>query len=200
MMDFYPPQVVRAGIQNVWQRSPVSLETCWVPGFWKDKGWNLNYIFDQALRWHVSSLNIKSSPISPEWKNQFEEFRKQMGYRFILRRLEYPPQVKANQMMPIHMWWLNAGVAPIYRQYILAFQFYSPDRNEIVQSLVDLRKWLPGDAVFDSSIYVPATLPPGDYRIRVALLDPVTNQPAIRLAIKGREPDGWYSLGSIKVR
>jgi hypothetical protein len=200
MMDFYPQQVVRAGIQQVWQRNPVSLETCWVPGFWKDKGWNLNYIFDQALRWHVSSLNIKSSPIPSEWKNAFEEFQKKMGYRFILRRLEYPQTVKADQMMPVHMWWLNAGVAPVYRQYILAFQLYSSDRSEIVQLPVDVRKWLPGDAVFDSSIYVPATLSPGDYRVRLALLDPVTRQPAIRLAIKGREPDGWYSLGSIKVQ
>ena len=28
MLDVYPQQIVRAGIQEVWQRSPVSLETC----------------------------------------------------------------------------------------------------------------------------------------------------------------------------
>jgi len=38
-----------------------------------------------------------------------------MGYRFILRRLEYLHVVHRGQMMPVHMWWLNAGVAPAYR-------------------------------------------------------------------------------------
>lgn len=71
MLDMYPEQIVRAGIQEVWRRSPVSLETCWVPGYWKQKGWPLDYILEQALRWHVSSVNIKSSAIPPEWKQAF---------------------------------------------------------------------------------------------------------------------------------
>src|SRR5678815_554244 len=84
MLDFYPQQIARMGIQNVWQRSPVSLETCWVPGFWKEKEWDIDYILDQALRWHVSTLNVKSSPIPPEWQQKFEEFQKRMGYRLSL--------------------------------------------------------------------------------------------------------------------
>jgi hypothetical protein len=33
----------------------------------------------------------------------------------------------------------------------------------------------------------------------VALLDPRTRMPAIRLAIVGRQSDGWYDLGEINV-
>jgi hypothetical protein len=199
MLDFYPLQVVRAGIQNVWQRSPVSLETCWVPGFWKKQGWDVNYILDQALRWHVSTVNVKSSPIPVEWKGAFDEFQKKMGYRFILRRLEYSPQVKAGSMMPVHMWWLNAGVAPVYREYALALELQSSGGSAVIRTDVDVRKWLPGDAVFDGSVYVPETLKAGTYRVRVGLLDPRTDVPAIRLAIEGRQPDGWYDLGEIQV-
>ena len=43
-------------------------------------------------------------------------------------------------------------------------------------------------------------LPPGEYRLRVALLDPRTGQPALRLAIAGRQSDGWYDLSAIQVR
>src|SRR5207245_9003376 len=92
---------------------PVSLEVCFNVAGWKEKGYDLDYILEQALRWHVSSVNIKSAPIPSEWRSQFESFQKKMGYRFILRRLEYPKAVNAGSMMPIHMWWLNAGVAPI---------------------------------------------------------------------------------------
>ena len=199
MLDFYPQQVARTGIQEVWRRSPVSLETCWVPGFWKEKGWDVDYIINQALRWHVSSVNVKSSAIPVEWKGKFDEFQKRMGYRFVLRRMEYPREVGAGEVMPLHMWWLNAGVAPVYREYTLALQFSSAGGGGVVSLPVDVRKWLPGDAVFDGPVYVPDALAPGTYRLKVALLDPRTSRPAIRLAIKGRDADGWYDIGPISV-
>ena len=79
MLDFYPMQIVRAGIQDVWQRKPVSLETCYTVAGWKERGYDLNYILEQALRWHVSTVNIKSAPIPSEWKNQFDIFQKMIG-------------------------------------------------------------------------------------------------------------------------
>ena len=174
MLDFYPQQIVRAGIQDVWQRSPVSLETCWVPGGWKEKGYDLDYILAQALRWHVSSVNIKSSAIPPEWKKAFDEFQKKMGYRFILRRLEYPnvvlagthataPHVVAERGSGAGLPSVRSGAGIAFRQ-----------RQREIKLPVDVRKWLPGDAVFDGTIYIPETLKPGSYRLRVALLDPRT--------------------------
>ena len=63
MLDQYPQEVVRTGIENVWERSPVSLETCSTPSGWERDGFDVSYILAQALRWHISSLNVKSSPI-----------------------------------------------------------------------------------------------------------------------------------------
>src|SRR5690349_8263895 len=123
MLDLYPQQVVRAGIEEVWRRSPVSLETCGTPLSWKQWGYTdkqLQSIFDQALRWHASTINIKSTAIPEEWKPAFREFEKKLGYRYILRRLEYPSTAKAGTMIPVSMWWLNAGVAPVYGDYWLA--------------------------------------------------------------------------------
>jgi uncharacterized protein DUF4832 len=200
MLEIYPQQVVRAGIQDVWQRKPVSLEVCNTVAGWQEKGYDVDYIIDQALRWHVSSVNIKSAPIPSEWRSQFESFQKKMGYRFILRRLEYPKAVNAGSMMPIHMWWLNAGVAPIYREFSLAIELRSSKTATTVQVPVDVRKWLPGDAVFDGTLYVPENLAEGTYDFRIAMLDPRTGRPAIRFAIEGRQDDGWYGMGSLTIK
>lgn len=199
MLDQYPEEVVQTGIQNVWQRSPVSLETCGTPSSWLKDGFSVSYILGQALRWHITSLNVKSSPIPAVWKSQFQDFERKMGYRFILRRLQYPATVRAGEMMPVQMWWLNAGVAPIYRKYRLAVELQSANGSAVIKIPVDIRKWLPGDAVVDRPLYVPRRLKPGTYRFRVAMLDPRTQQPAIRFAIEGRQPDGWYDLGSLTV-
>ena len=42
-------------------------------------------------------------------------------------------------------------------------------------------------------------MPAGEYDLAIALLDPQTRQPKVKLAIAGMEPDGWYTLGKIKV-
>jgi Domain of unknown function (DUF4832)/Beta-galactosidase len=200
MLDRYPEQVVETGIQNAWMRSPVSLESCGVAGTWLKDGYDVNYILDQALRWHVSSVNIKSSVIPPQWKKQFDEFEKKMGYRFILRRLEYPKEVRPGEMMPVNMWFLNAGVSPVYRDFTLAVQLSSSEGSAVIKTPADVRKWLPGDAVFEGTLFVPQTLKPGEYHFRVGLLDPYTGFPAIKLAVEGRQPDGWYDLGTIEIR
>jgi Domain of unknown function (DUF4832)/Beta-galactosidase len=200
MLDVYPQQVVRAGIQEVWQRSPVSLETCGTPAEWKRDGFDVNYILEQALRWHVTTVNVKSTPIPPEWKTQFDEFQKKMGYRLILRRLEYPKTVKAGHTVVVHMWWLNAGVAPVYRDYQLMVELRSGEGSGTAKVPVDVKKWLPGDAVFDGPLYIPENLRPGKYHVRLALLDPRTEKPAIQLAIEGRQADGWYELGEVNVQ
>jgi hypothetical protein len=199
MLDIYPQQVVRAGIQDVWQKRPVSLEVCGTVSEWKRDHFDVNYILDQALRWHVTSVNLKSSPIPDDWKPAFDDFQKKMGYRLLLRRLEYPKTMPAGSMMAIHMWWLNAGVAPPYTNYPLAIQLRSASNTAEIRVPVDIRTWLPGDAVFDGSLYIPETLPEGVYDVRVALLDPRSAKPAVRLAIAGRDSDGWYTEGQIQI-
>jgi len=195
MLDLYPQQIARGKLQDVWRTAPVALETCGVPESWKQWGFSLKPILDQALRWHASTINIKSSALPPEWKTDFDEFQKHIGYRFVLKKLEYPARVSRGSMAQVNMWWFNAGVAPVYRDYLLALNI----GDTVVPLETDIRQWLPGDSVYENTVPIPWELKPGKYRLRVALLDPHTRIPAIRLAISGRQSDGWYDLGDIGV-
>ena len=94
---------------------------------------------------------------------------------------------------------MNEGVAPIYRPFVLAFRLSSSRQSAVVRTDVDVRRWLPGDAVFDGPLFVPDGLAAGDYKLAVALLDPVTLAPGVRLGIEGRQDDGWYGLGQIRI-
>ena len=195
MRNVYPQEIVRSGVQNVWQRRPVVLESCWTPAYWQQHNWDLATILAQALRWHVSALNLKSTPIPPEHRRAVEGFLRRAGYRLELRQITYPKTVKAGAMMPVHLHWFNAGVAPPYRPWVVALSLASPDGSAVIRLPADVRTWLPDDAVIDAPVYVPETLAPKRYRVRVALLDPRTGLPAVRLGIEGRKPDGWYELG-----
>jgi hypothetical protein len=199
MLDLYPQQVVRTGIQEAWREYPVSLETCATPGHWKKWRYTdaqLSQIFDQALRWHATSINIKSTPIPADWNEAWTAFEKKIGYRLILRRLEYPKTARAGAMLPVTSWWLNKGVAPPYGDFVLAIGI----GDAVIKTPVDLRKWLPGDQVFDGSIFVPESVKPGEHKFRVAVLDRRTEKPAVKLAIQGLQTDGWYDLGTIQIQ
>jgi Domain of unknown function (DUF4832) len=114
--------------------------------------------------------------------------------------LEYSKTVEAGSMMPVHMWWLNAGVAPIYAEYDLAMQLRSSQLSTQIRIRVDVRKWLPGDAVFDGTVYIPEQLAAGTYQVLIGMLDPRTDKPAIQFANEGRQDDGWYAMGSLTVK
>ena len=53
---------------------------------------------------------------------------------------------------------------------------------------------------FIFSTGTPESPQPWFNAFRVGLLDPRTGQPAIKLANKGLQPDGWYDLGTIQVQ
>jgi len=186
-------------MKDAWKKAPVSFEVCWVMQKWKNEGWDVDYIIDQSLKWHISSFNAKSSPVPPEWRPAVDRWLKRMGYRFVLRRFSYPSRVTPNGKLPFTSWWENKGVAPCYRRYTLALRLKNAKTSAVMKTEADIRSWLPGDAVYDDSVFIPFGTPPGVYELGIALLDPRTGKPRVKLAIAGASADGWYRLGRIEV-
>ncbi len=198
----YPAVIQEYGLGRIWQHAPVALETCWNFQHWKENGWDADSIFATALEWHVSVLNNKSFPIPDEYWPRVIEFQKKMGYRFVLTRLEHPKQAPRGESVPVLMDWENRGVAPCYRNYPLAFELRPANGGEarVIPTQLDIRRWLPGARRELVALDIPPDIPPGDYRLGLALTDSSSGQPAIRLATAGREPDGWYRLSRIEIR
>jgi len=204
MYDHYAREIIICDVQDSWKQSPVSFEICGTFLSWRDRQKygreEVKYIFDESLKWHVSSFNAKSSPVPAEWNDLVDDWLKKMGYRFVLRRFTYPPEVKQNSKLAFTSWWENKGVAPCYKDFIPAIRLKSSGEDAVtVYPDIDLKKWLPGDVVFDDAMYIPSNLPPGTYDVQIALVDRQKQLPRINLAIEGRLNDGWYQLGTIKV-
>lgn len=199
MTDLYPEAIAGLGLQDAWRKAPVSMEACWVMQHWKDKGWSLQYIMDQAIKWHVSSFNAKSSTVPEEWWPQVNEWLKHMGYRFALRRFAYTPVVDTTRKLTYASWWENKGNAPVYRTYAVALRLSQGQQQTVLPLKGDIRDWMPGDILLNGSVSLPPALPGGAYEIAIAVVDPVTLAPRIKLAIEGEQPDGWYPLGSLRL-
>ena len=200
MCDYYPQAIINFGMKDAWKKAPVTLEVCWVMQHWKDKGWDIDYIIDQSLKWHISSFNAKSSPVPDEWWPQVNRWLKRMGYRFVLRKFTYPSKVKPGSSLSFTSWWENRGVAPCYRPFRLAFRLNGSGGKVILVSDADLRLWLPGDNLYDSAVIVPPDTATGQYDLQIGVLDERIDEPIVKLAIEGRRQDGWCNLGKISVQ
>ena len=91
-------------------------------------------------------------------------------------------------------------MASCYRYYRLAFRLKNDQTTTILYTESDIRSWLPGDNLCDGTVAVAADLPAGEYELSLGLLDELSENPKIQLAIAGRDPTGWYPMGRIEVK
>jgi hypothetical protein len=204
MTDVYPRDIVKSGMSESWKKAPVTMEICGTFLRWLEKEKyskdTVEYIFGQALKWHISSFNAKSSAVPEAWRPIVDKWLNKMGYRFVLRRFTYPSIVRIQGQLPVTSWWENKGVAPIYKDYKFAVRLKNRERTEILVTSAYLPGWLPGDIVNDEILYIPYDMPAGTYQLEIAIVSPVSYEPRVKLAIAGVNEDGWYPMGEILVK
>ena len=198
----YPQAIEKHKVYNVWTTAPVVFETCWNMGHWQDQGWDVDWILEKAIEWHISVLNNKSFSVPDEYAAQVAMLQKRMGYRLVLSGLTHQTKVAAGDSLRLTMDWINRGVAPCYVRHPLAVELVPEGGGEPLRVMtdVDITRWLPGRHLVYSSIALPEDIPAGSYKLRLALLDPHRLEPAIHLAVEGEGCDGWYELSELTVR
>jgi hypothetical protein len=211
MYDYYPQGIINYGMKDAWMKAPVSLEVCGTIKSWKGakgtceycQGYtteDVNYIIDETLKWHISSFNAKSSGVPDEWRPLIDRWLKKMGYRFVLRSFSYPEFAAPGEGIRFKSWWDNKGVAPIYKKYLLAIRLTSEKRSEVIVTDADINSWMPGDNVYDDAIFIPGDMPAGAYQLQIGIVDRQSHEPKVKLAIEGKDPEGWYTMGKIEIK
>ena len=211
MYDYYPQGIINFGMKDAWKTAPVSFEVCGTLMSWIGKkgtcqycqGYNaddVKYIINETLKWHISSFNAKSSGVPAEWKPLIDDWLKKMGYRFVLRSFSYPEVIAPNEKLAFKTWWDNKGVAPCYKKFLLAIRLQNNNRSKIMITDADITSWLPGDNVYDDAVFIPVDFPPGEYDLQIGLVDHDSHEPKLYLAIEGRDSEGWYSIGKIRIK
>ena len=201
MRDSYPQAIEKSGATDAWKAGPVVFESCYDMLGWVQNAYDIRYIFDYALDYHVSYMNNKSAPL-PEGaavREEVERFVKKMGYRLVLAQLEHHDVRSTGSSLLVDMVWNNVGVAPPYKDYFVAVRFTDASGKASVSvSNTSIKGWLPGNIDTTASVALPNE--PGQYDLALAIVDPVARfprNPAIQLAIEGSDWGGWYPLSQI---
>ena len=204
MQDLYPRELLTTGLSDAWKHTPITFEICWTFMHWIEQfKWDeevVSYIFGEALKWHISSFNAKSSAVPEVWSPLVDKWLNKMGYRFVIRQFIYPSYVCRQGQLSFNSLWENIGVAPIYKDYQLAVRLRNAQKTILLPTDANIRKWMPGDIVCDETLFIPYDAPLGKYQLEIAIVAPVSYESRVKLAIDGKTDDGWYNLGEIEVR
>ena len=199
MIDYYPEKLIALHLTDLWKTAPVSMESCWVMQTWLDRGWDIDYIFDKAIQWHMSTFNNKSSAVPAALEPKVKAWLNRMGYRFVLGRFTYTATVDRSRKLEFGALVTNKGDAPIYRPYQLALRIRGVQTEQVFVTDAPLEQWLPGDSYYEGAVFLPFGLTDGEYQIAVALVDPDNRKPAVKMAIEGVAADGWYPMGAFEL-
>jgi len=204
MTDVYHRDIILSGMSEVWKKAHVTMEICgtfmsWLESRRFDEK-TVEWIFNEGLKWHLSTFNAKSSPVPEAWAPLVDKWLNKMGYRYVVRRVEYPSIVYRQAPLPLLTRWENIGVAPIYREYLFAVRLRNNEKTIILPTSAKLTDWLPGDILHHENLFIPFDAPVGKYHMEFAIVSPVSFEPRVKLAIEGKTDDGWYSIGEIEIK
>lgn len=189
----------------------------WYAGYMENEasgtGYSLEGALDEALDYHASFVTLPGYScglFDPEdFYNDPRDFVRQglasggMGYRLVLAGADYPKALRRGESWMLRQVWLNRNVGRSYIQYPLRVYLVDACGSPVwsgEDTSFDPRRFLRGGTYEVSSTFtLPADLPPGRYQLRMALVDPTTGEPAVRLAIQGQDAQGRYSLGEVVV-
>lgn len=199
MLDFYPQNIENFLMGSAWEKAPIVFEACWTMNDWYKNGWDIDYIIEESLKWHISSFNSKGCPVPAAWRPRVERWINRMGYRFELRRIITPGQAAPGGTLDIKTLWRNSGVAPCYLDVKICYRLKG-QRGQVWDacSQTDLRLWLPGeDQLVEDSFQLPR-LAQGSYQLSVGIETSIPGFSPIALGSQCEE-DGYTLAGELDI-
>lgn len=197
MEDFYPENICNFHMERAWEKAPIVFEACWHMNDWYLQGWDIDYIIEESLKWHISSFNSKGTTVPEAWMEKVKQWVNRMGYRFELRKFICDKVIEKEQKLHVSALWANMGVAPIYHNYPLVIRLKNESGCHTLLSKVDIRSWLPDlDLLWEEEFVIPSRVKAGEYELLIGIETGIEEIGNVKLAITGEE-DGYYKMGNI---
>ena len=121
-----------------------------------------------------------------------------MGYRFSVRRLDYPSRLEPGDSMHLYFWIENRGCAPIYHSCDFIIRLRGEGGVYDFTTNANVCAWLPGDNLYDTVLQLPDTMPDGDYTIEVGIR---CGNELVLIATDSPKNDGFSEVsGIVKIK
>jgi hypothetical protein len=188
-------------IPDAWMNGPVALESCYTMKSWYSEGNAITQIVDDAIAWHASLAHNKSDYIPAKYISEIERLVMKLGFRLVLRNIEFEKTVYPGLVSTLELNWENLGIAPPYRDFRVAFRLRDNLGNTHAQYITEqsIKGWLPGTISIDLEYPIPGEIPEGEYKLELGLVFHSAPDRLVPIANVGKTNDGWYVVGAMEV-
>lgn len=186
-----------AVMDDVWKSGHISFESFWWLGEWQRKGWDIDWLLQLMLDWHVSTFNAKSLPIPFEWKEKIDDFVAKMGYHYTIREAELVDSVKMGERLSLSLKIENVGVAPIYINLPFYIRLKNNNGEFTFKTDANIMSWLPGEHKETFEIPVPSDLSEGEYELQIGIGGGDT--PSVCFATDAAQDGDFAILAQVKI-
>lgn len=208
--DDYNP--INTKNSELWKTGPVAMEVNGVMNEWparQDGSGSYQSIvgIGQAttdpLAWHTSLAHNKASNVPAQFSDSLTWMATQMGSRLLLTKLSYPTAVQAGNNLVVETSWHNRGVAPLYRDFRVAFRFANQaGESQIATSSQAMKGLLPtgnSPVAKSASVPIPTSLQPGLWTVEIGVVYYNDASLRIPIAITNPSDEHWYRMGELNV-
>lgn len=189
---------------DYWKFAPSGGEFANYPG----KEYIENTKFNQTIKMleqsHTSWLG-PSAPIydnvSSSDKENLNKMLTKMGYRFYIKKSEYPTTATVGKSLGGIITISNQGVAPFYYKWPFRLSLIdSKGKKSNYKLNIDITKIYIGENKLKYSVNLDKNLTPGTYKMNLSVLNPGTNKPAVQFANESASEAKTYDIGTLKIK
>lgn len=141
-----------------------------------------------------------------EEKKLWRHMARHIGYRFVLKELRYPEEVKAEERFHVRYEWKNKGSAPCYKDYAMLLALVDTNGHTVWEDVqlpgiaTSSLIWDAGCTVEDAiSWIIPQKVKSGIYNLYVGMRDIKHTEIGIEIAIAGKDTQKRYKVGTIRI-
>lgn len=187
-----------------WKIAPVVGEP--IHGGAEYNGCEYGDLENQVRRYHASLFGNGNYAASnrPCMQQQVIAASRAAGYRLLPEGGNVDSAAIAGDTLTSTLFWRNAGVAPSYDAWQVSYTVHDLRTDSLlytVPSRFQPRLFLPADTAqpFTDRLFIPASLPEGNYNLRLIVRDMSGYRQPLPLAISGRQEDGSYPIRTIQI-
>jgi hypothetical protein len=191
-------------IRERWKQAPIVGEPIHDAAY--HNGCSMGDLENQVRTYHASSFGNGNFalPGDPCLATQVRAATLAAGFRIAPVAGTVDSAIVAGNKLSIKLFWQNQGVAPAYEPWQLYYQLRELRSDSLLFEMAsnfNPAALLPSDTAFQHTdqLLLPASAPAGNYNLKISLRDPRGYFPPLPLAIRGRLPDGSYTVRTIEV-
>lgn len=150
---------------------------------------------DLIRRSHMTFIGPKTPNRKLRTLAGAEEVERELGYRLWISTMKPSYQYLKNQIQ-MTLTWENSGAAPLYWDWTVMMYVYDRDGKLQYWEAVnmDLRDLTPGKKITTTSVIPFNDMFRQGYSVGIGIIDPLTEKPAVRLAMDVEYRDGINML------